>query len=159
VQDAVNDIMRAYRPSFLGTSNPFLAMKYGLTPIGTYAHEGPMAMQIHAGLAQSDRAWKAAWVQEYEGDLGIALPDTLTSEHFFRTFGRKEAKLFDGVRQDSGAPQEFADLAIAHYHSLGIDPRSKRIIFSDNMTDEKLIRLHQQFGSRILVSGGIGTYL
>jgi nicotinate phosphoribosyltransferase len=159
VQDKVNDIMREYRPLFLGTSNPFLAMKYSLTPFGTYAHEGPMAMQALAGLRVCNQAWMDAWVREYNGDLGIALTDTLTSAYFFRHFDRMETKLFDGIRLDSGHPPDIADMAIRHYEAMNIDPRSKRIIFSDSLTDAKLIALHRQFGSRIMVTGGIGTFL
>ena len=159
VQDAVNEIMRGYRPFFLGTSNPHFAMKHGLTPIGTYAHEAPMAMQVLSGVVLADRTWMNAWVSEYQGDLGIALTDTLTSSYFFRIFGLKEAKLFDGVRQDSGDPGAIAEMAIAHYRRLRIDPRSKQIIFSDSLTDDKLIALHRQFSDCIMVTGGIGTFL
>src|SRR5262249_11187040 len=93
VQDQVNAVMRRYHPFFLGPSNPHLAMKHDLTPIGTYAHEGPMAMQALAGVRGCNQAWMDAWVREYEGDLGIALTDTVTSAYFFQHFGRKETKL------------------------------------------------------------------
>jgi nicotinate phosphoribosyltransferase len=159
VQDKVNEVMRTYRPLFLGTSNPHLAMKYGLTPIGTYAHEGPMAMQAHGGFRTCNQAWINAWVREYDGDLGIALTDTVTSAHFFRNFGRKETKLFDGVRQDSGEPAAIADMAILHYQKMNVDPRTKQVIFSDSLNDDKIIALHRQFSERIMVTGGIGTFL
>jgi nicotinate phosphoribosyltransferase len=159
VQDRVNEVMRQYRPHFLGTSNPCLALRHHLTPIGTYAHEGPMAMQALGGTASCNKNWMAAWVRDFEGDLGIALTDTVTSAHFFRFLTREEAKLFDGIRQDSGPPAAIAEMAIARYQELHIDPRSKRIIFSDSLTDDKLIALHQQFHHRIMVAGGIGTFL
>jgi nicotinate phosphoribosyltransferase len=158
-QDLVNEVMGAYRPFFLGTSNPYLAMKYDLMPFGTYAHEGPMAMQAHAGLPTSNQVWIDAWVQEFEGELGIALTDTLTSAYFFRHFGGRDSKLFDGVRQDSGSPAEIAEMAIRHYEHWNIDPRTKRIIFSDSLTDDKTIALHRQFSERIMVTAGIGTFL
>jgi nicotinate phosphoribosyltransferase len=159
VQDKVNEVMRVYRPHFLGTSNPHLAMKYDLPPIGTYAHEAPMAMQVVVGPGACNSAWMEAWVREYEGELGIALTDTVTSVHFFRHLGRRDARLFEGVRQDSGQPPVIAEMALARYKELGIDPHFKQIIFSDNLTDAKLIALHEQFNNRIRVSGGIGTYL
>ena len=159
VQDRVNEVMRRYRPWYLGTSNPHLAMKYDLTPVGTYAHEGPMALQARVGVRTCNQAWIDAWVREYEGDLGIALTDTVTSAYFFRHFGLEETKLFDGVRQDSGPPPAVAEMAIRHYQGLGIDPRAKRIIFSDSLTDDALIALSRQFGDRIQVAGGIGTFL
>jgi nicotinate phosphoribosyltransferase len=159
VQDKVNEVMRGYRPFFGGTSNTHLARKYDLPPIGTYAHEGPMAMQALVGVQTCDKVWLDAWAREYQGELGIALTDTLTSAYFFRHFGRVDTKLFDGIRQDSGHPPDIAEMAIAHYQSHGIDPRTKHIIFSDNLTDDKMIALHRQFSDRIQVAGGIGTFL
>lgn len=159
VQDKVNEVMRRYRPFFLGTSNPYLAMKYDLTPVGTYAHEGPMAMQSYSGVRTCNRTWMDAWVREYQGDLGIALTDTVTTPHFLRHFGLKETKLFDGVRQDSGDPAASAEMILRHYEAWRVDTRSKRIIFSDNLNDDKLVALHRQFSGRVLVTGGIGTFL
>jgi nicotinate phosphoribosyltransferase len=159
VQDTVNEVMRGYRPFFLGTSNPYLAMKYDLTPFGTYAHEGPMAMQALVGVRGCNQAWVEVWVREYQGDLGIALTDTVTTPYFLRHFGLKETKLFDGMRQDSGVPAAVGELIVRHYESLNVDPRCKRIIFSDSLTDDKLIALYRQFHDRILVTGGIGTFL
>lgn len=159
VQDKVNEVMRSYRPHFLGTSNPHLAMKHDVTPFGTYAHEGPMAMQSFAGIRTCNRTWINAWVQEYQGDLGIALTDTLTTPYFLRRFGLKETKLFDGMRQDSGDPIAIGEQIIAHYLRWKVDHHTKRIIFSDSLTDDRLIELHRHFASRILVTGGIGTFL
>jgi nicotinate phosphoribosyltransferase len=159
VHDKVNEVMRRYQPHFLGTSNPYLARKYALPPVGTFAHEGPMALQAGVGLLTSNQVWLDTWVQEYEGELGIALTDTLTSAYFFKNFGRRETKLFDGLRQDSGDPAAVADMAIRHYRSMDVDPRTKRIVFSDNLTDDRLIALHRRFAGQIMVLGGIGTFL
>ena len=41
---------------------------------------------------------------------------------FLRDFDLYFAKLFDGLRHDSGDPLEWAEKAIAHYQRLGIDP-------------------------------------
>lgn len=71
------------------------------------------------------------WMNVYDGDLGIALSDTYTSDVFFKNFSRKHAKTFDGIRQDSGDPFTFVNKAIARYKELGIDPTTKTIIFSD----------------------------
>jgi nicotinate phosphoribosyltransferase len=160
VQRAVNDVMRDCRPLYLGTSNPYLAMMYDLPPVGTYAHEAPMAMQALVGFSSADRVWMEAWQEEYQGELGIALTDTLTTRRFLSdVFEGRMARLFDGVRQDSGDPAAVAEMVIAHYEKLGIDPRSRRIMFSDSLTDQKLIALHERFRDRIEVAGGIGTFL
>ena len=116
-------------------------------------------MQALVGVRGCNREWMNAWVDAYRGDLGIALTDTVTSPVFFCDFDRREAKLFDGIRQDSGDPAMIAEMAIRHYESLGIDPRTKQVIFSDNLNDDKLIALNRQFCNRIMVTGGIGTFL
>lgn len=157
VQNALVATMKG-SPGFGGTSNPHLAYVHDLTPIGTYAHEAIMAMQAGYGHLNCNRMWMDAWVREYQGNLGIALPDTVTSDYFFNhQFDMFYSKLFDGVRQDSGDPCVFAEKVIAHYKSLGIDPKSKRLVFSDGLDPDKLIDLQKHFGNRIMVQGGIGT--
>ena len=158
-EDAVCEIMKDYAPFFRGTSNPFLAMKHGLKPFGTYAHETVMAMQaIYGPLTCNDRAMHH-WVREFQGDLGIALTDTLTTEVFLRSFGPFYAKLFDGVRIDSGVPEDRGDLMIRHYESLNIDPASKLLAFSDSLTDRRAIEIARYFKGRIKTTMGIGTFL
>ena len=99
------------------------------------------------------------WVDIYKGDLGIALSDTFTTDSFLETFDKKFAKLYDGVRHDSGDPVIFAKKVIKHYNKLGIDPSSKTIIFSDSLNPEKAesIAMHPDIKNKIKVSFGIGT--
>ena len=97
------------------------------------------------------------WVQVYRGDLGIALSDTYTTDVFFRQFDKMFSKLFDGVRHDSGDPLDFADQVIAHYEHMGIDPKSKTIIFSDGLDYEKVARIARYCRNRVGMSFGIGT--
>src|SRR5690606_37302644 len=99
------------------------------------------------------------WVNAYHGDLGIALTDTYTSDVFFQYFNMKLAKLFDGVRHDSGDPVEFAEKAIEHYRKFDIDPLSKTIIFSDGLNLEKVQRIVEATQGKIGISFGIGTNL
>lgn len=147
-------------PGFIGTSNPFLAMRFGTKPVGTYAHECVMAMQVPYGFTNCNHQWMEAWVREYGGDLGIALPDTVTTRFFLdQQFGMYHAKLFDGLRQDSGDPDDFAETAIRHYRSLGIDPRSKRVVFSDGLNTERVLALNKRWGEHVMAQFGIGTHL
>jgi nicotinate phosphoribosyltransferase len=97
------------------------------------------------------------WVNVFRGDLGIALPDTFTTNSFFKVFDRKFAKLYDGVRHDSGDPLLFADNVIDHYNKLGIDPKSKAIVFSDSLNPEKAKEIKDFCRGRIKCSFGIGT--
>ncbi len=142
---------------FVGTSNVELAYKYGLRPIGTMAHELPMVMATVFGFQSANEKVLEKWLEEYNGDLGIALPDTFTTEVFLRSFDRKFAMMFDGVRQDSGDPKEFAEKIIAHYQSVEIDPRTKTIVFSDGLNPEKAVELTRYCEGRIKCSFGIGT--
>ncbi len=144
---------------FTGTSNVHFAQKYNLTPIGTHAHEWFMFHAAKYGFKMANKLALENWVRVYRGDLGIALSDTFTSDVFFRSFDTKFAKLFDGVRQDSGDPIEFAKKTIAHYESLRIDPKSKTIIFSDGLTPEAVEKIAAYARGKIKISFGIGTNL
>jgi len=165
VQDAVCEIMKAYAPlepqsnGFRGTSNAYLAMKHRLTAHGTNAHELTMAMQSLYGLTMCNKATMDHWIGEFGGNLGIALTDTITTPVFLRDFDPKYARLYDGLRQDSGDPKVIGDMYIAHYEKLGIDPQSKVIVFSDGLNTDKAIDLHNYFKGRIKTTMGIGTHL
>lgn len=145
---------------FKGTSNVYLARKFGLIPIGTMAHEYLQAYQSFGSrLRDFQKAALEGWVQEFRGDLGIALTDVVGMEPFLRDFDLYFAKLFDGLRHDSGDPVEWGEKAIAHYKVLRIDPKNKRLVFSDGLNIPRAIELHQHFRERILTNFGIGTDL
>jgi nicotinate phosphoribosyltransferase len=145
---------------FHGTSNVHLAKKFELTPIGTMAHEYLQAYQAFGSrLRDFQKAALEGWVQEYRGDLGIALTDVIGMDAFCRDFDLYFAKLFDGLRHDSGDPIEWGEKAIAHYLGLHIDPKSKRLVFSDGLNLERAQTLHRHFSGRIQTSFGIGTDL
>lgn len=145
--------------TFIGTSNVYLAMKYNTKPIGTHAHEWFMFHAAKYGYKMANSMGLEHWTEVYRGDLGIALTDTYTTEVFFEQFDKKFAKLFDGVRHDSGDPLEFGDKTIAHYQKLGINPLTKTIIFSDGLNYDKVERITEHCKGRIGLSFGIGTDL
>lgn len=145
--------------TFIGTSNVHLAHKYKLTPIGTQAHEWFMFHAAKYGYKMANSIALGRWVDIYHGNLGIALSDTFTSEAFFEAFEIMYAKLFDGVRQDSGDPIEFANDLIKHYESLRIDPKLKTIVFSDSLNYAKVKRIETKLKDKINTSYGIGTNL
>lgn len=143
-----------------GTSNVYLAKKLGMTPIGTMAHEFMQAFQaLDVRLRDSQKAALESWVHEYRGDLGIALTDVVGMDAFLRDFDLYFAKLFDGLRHDSGDPYIWGDKAIAHYRKLKIDPKTKILTFSDGLDLNKAWDLHQYFKDHIKTSFGIGTNL
>lgn len=144
--------------TLFGVSNVHFAQMFNLRPIGTMAHEWIMAHSVLSGLRHANRNALDAWAKVYRGDLGIALTDTYGTKPFWGDFDTFLAKLFDGVRHDSGDPFGFATQAINHYNKLKIDPKSKIIVFSDSLNTRKAIELKTYCGSRIKSSFGIGTH-
>ncbi len=157
-QDRIVKTLKSYgETSFIGTSNVYFAKKYNLIPVGTHAHEWFMFHAAKYGYKMANSLALDNWVEVYRGDLGIALSDTFTTDVFFQSFDTKFAKLFDGVRQDSGDPLDFAEKTINHYKSLRIDPKSKTIIFSDGLTPEAVEKIARFCRGKIKISFGIGT--
>lgn len=145
---------------FKGTSNVLLARDLGLTPIGTMGHEYLQTFQaLGVRLRDFQRAALEEWVQEYRGDLGIALTDTVGMDAFLADFDLYFAKLFDGLRHDSGDPIAWGEKALAHYARLRIDAHTKRLVFSDSLDVPKALALYRQFGDRVQMGFGIGTNL
>lgn len=160
VHKLVAETLKNYgEPYYVGTSNVHLAMITGVKPIGTHAHEWFMYHGARFGFKVANGISLDRWVNVYHGDLGIALTDTYTTDVFFTQFNKKLAKLFDGVRHDSGDPIEFAEKTIAHYEKMGIDPLHKTIIFSDGLNMEKVKTISDALNGRIGISFGIGTNL
>lgn len=150
------------RSNFVGTSNVFLAKKYGVKPVGTMAHEWIMCMGQGNHLynpAYSNKVALTAWVKEYGVENGIALTDTITTDCFLRDFDKTLATLFSGVRHDSGDPFVWGDKMIDHYIRLGIDPRTKTLLFSDSLNFEKADKIAHYFAGKAKVAFGIGTYI
>ena len=145
--------------SFIGSSNVHMAMVYQVKPIGTHAHEWFMFHGARYGYKMANALSLEHWVDVFRGDLGVALSDTYTTDIFLKQFDTKFAKLFDGVRHDSGDPIEFADKVIKHYKKNGINPLYKFIIFSDGLNVEKVDKITTACKDKIGVSFGIGTNL
>lgn len=145
---------------FVGTSNVHLARICGIKPMGTMAHEWIMAhQQLGFRLIDSQSAALDCWVREYRGLLGIALTDCINMDAFLKDFDLYFAKLFDGLRHDSGDPMLWAEKAISHYKQLNIDPQTKTLVFSDSLDLMKALSIYRQLHNRIHVSFGIGTSL
>lgn len=145
---------------FKGTSNVYLAWQLGLVPIGTMAHEWLQSFQAQGvRLRDHQKAALEDWVQEYRGDLGTALTDVVGMRAFLADFDLYFAKLFDGLRHDSGDPVWWGELALDHYAKLRVDPHTKRLVFSDSLDVDKAIALYRHFADRVQTGFGIGTHL
>ncbi len=147
---------------FVGTSNVYLAKKYGITAVGTMAHEWIMC--VGQGNHKHNPAysnWYAldAWVKEYGVLNGTALTDAITTDCFLKDFQLTYATLFSGVRHDSGSPFEWGDKMIAHYESLGIDPKTKTLLFSDSLDFERATAIKKYFDGKAKIAFGIGTFI
>ncbi|MGR9051260.1 MAG: nicotinate phosphoribosyltransferase [Gammaproteobacteria bacterium] len=159
-REVVATLQKEVPDLFKGSSNVYLAKELGLVPIGTMAHEYLQSYQAHVvRLRQFQRTALEDWAQEFRGDLGIALTDTIGMDAFLRDFDLYFAKLFDGLRHDSGDPFDWGEKAVAHYRNLKIDPNGKRLVFSDGLDFHKAIALYRHFADRIQLGFGIGTYL
>ena len=160
VQDRVCSYLKQHSNTCVGTSNVHFAMKYDMKPIGTHPHEWFMFHGAQYGYKAANYMALENWVDVYDGDLGIALSDTYTSDVFFKSFSLKQAKLFDGVRQDSGDEYEFTDKTINFYKSKGIDYYSKTIVFSNALDFPKALKILMYCKEKgIKCSFGIGTNL
>lgn len=158
----INFIVDQKIPGFVGTSNVYLAKKYGVKAVGTMAHE--FIMCVGQGThcwnpAYSNKFMLEAWVKEYGIANGIALTDAIGTDVFLLDFNQTYATLFSGVRHDSGDPYAWGEKMIAHFQKLGIDPKTKTLLFSDSLNFEKATQIKKYFEGRCKVAFGIGTYL
>lgn len=159
-EEVVQTLKDALPGCFRGTSNVYLAREFGLVPIGTMAHEYLQTFQtVGIQLRHFQKAALEAWVQEYRGDLGTALTDVIGMDAFLADFDLYFAKLFDGLRHDSGDPIEWGEKALSHYARLRIDPHTKRLTFSDGLDVPGALALYRHFGDRVPLGFGIGTNL
>jgi nicotinate phosphoribosyltransferase len=160
-QREVVQTLKAQVPQFFkGTSNVLLAKELNLVPIGTMAHEYLQTYQaLGVRLRDFQKAALEDWVQEYRGDLGVALTDVVGMDAFLADFDLYFAKLFDGLRHDSGAPVHWGEKALAHYAKLKIDAHTKRLVFSDGLDIPTALSLYRHFADRTQLGFGIGTNL
>ena len=159
VQDKICAYLKEHSKTCVGTSNVHFAMKYNMRPCGTHPHEWFMFHGAQFGYKNANYMALENWVNVYDGDLGTALTDTYTTDVFFRNFSMKQAKLFDGIRQDSGDEYKCIEKAIKFYKSKGIDPTTKTIIFSNALDFPKAVEIKKYCEGKIHSAFGIGTNL
>ncbi len=158
-ENLIKDILTVSRHTLAGTSNVHLARKFGIPPVGTLAHEWIMFHAAPCGYRTANAMAMDAWTKVYPEVLGIALTDTYTTDNFLKAFTEERAKLFAGVRQDSGDPIEFTRKLLAHYRGLNIDPAGKTIVFSDGLDVDRAVAIHKFCRGKIRDAYGIGTSL
>lgn len=144
---------------FIGTSNVYFAMKYGLKCIGTMSHQMISFEETVSGIFECNYNVMNKWSETYDGDLGTMLYDCFGDKVFFNNLSKKMAMLFSGVRVDSGVEEEQVEKLIDKYNSLSIDPSTKQVIFSNGLNIDRAIELHKYVNGRMKDSYGIGTHL
>lgn len=160
--EQIKEAAKNSKSTFVGTSNVYLAKKYNIAPVGTMAHEYIMcAGQGNNKHNAAYSNWYAldAWIREYSVLNGIALTDTIGTDIFLKDFQLTFATMFSGVRHDSGDPYEWGEKMIRHYQSLGIDHKTKTLLFSDSLDFDKAAALYEHFHDNAKVAFGIGTYI
>jgi nicotinate phosphoribosyltransferase len=158
-QDMVVHTLKEHHDKFVGVSNVHMAMKHGLKPIGTMAHEMFMFYSVVRGLRHANRYVLEDWMETFKGEVGIALTDTFGTPAFFEDFIGVLARAFDGVRHDSANPFDFGESVVDHYRKTKIDPIGKSIVFSDGLNSELAADIERHFRGIIKTSFGIGTHL
>lgn len=143
---------------FVGTSNVYFAMKYDLVPIGTMAHELVCAIAGMYGPQMSNYLAMEAWQATYRGALGTFLYDTYGWNIFSLNFSEAFANMFKGLRVDSGDNYEQLDKIVAKYRSLGIDPATKQVIFSNGLSVDEALAIQRYAVGKCIPSYGIGTH-
>ncbi len=159
-EEVILSLKEGLGEQFTGTSNVHYAMKHGLRPLGTMAHEYLQACQaLGPRLRDSQVFGFEMWAKEYRGDLGIALSDVYGMKAFLNDFDMYFCKLFDGARHDSGDPFDWGERLIRHYEENRCDPRTKVLVFSDALDIPKVLRLYERFRGRCQLAFGVGTNL
>ena len=144
---------------FSGTSNLYLAMRFNITPIGTMSHQLISFCGAIFGYKEANFLAMKYWQETFDSDLGTFLYDTYGWNAFQENFGKKYAKLFEGLRVDSGDNFAAVDKIITKYKELGINPLSKSLTFSNGLNVDEAVEIHQYCQGLINDNYGIGTFL
>lgn len=154
----VNNLRR--HPWFSGTSNVFLAKKYGVKPSGTMAHEIFMGLQgVGIQLRNVQKETWRLWMEEFRGRNGIMLTDPFGARACFRDLDWYVANSFSGFRHDSGDPIKWGEELIRRLADLGIDPTTKTFVWSDCLDMDAIKKIVSWFHGRVKIAFGVGTNL
>ena len=143
---------------FVGTSNVWFAKEHNLTPIGTMSHQIISFEETVSGVFECNNQVMSKWSSCFDGLNGIYLYDAFGDNVFFNNFQTKYAKMFDGLRVDSGNEFEQVEKIIRKYKNLHIDPSTKSVVFSNGLNLDKAIKIHEYVNGRVRDSYGIGTF-
>ena len=164
-QDMVIRVMKEVYSSqewpgkFTGTSNVWLAKKYGTACLGTMSHQLISFEENVSGVFECNFNVMRKFSDVYDGDNGIYLYDCFGDKVFFSNLSKRMAMMYKGLRVDSGNEEEQTEKIIAKYKSLGIDPASKQVVYSNGLNIDRAIEIHRYCAGRVQDSYGVGTFL
>lgn len=154
-----SDTGQKWTGKIIGTSNVYLAMKYNLTPIGTMSHQLVMFEETVSGVFECNYNVMKKFSDVYDGDNGVFLYDAFGDKVFFNNLSKRMAMMYKGLRVDSGNEEEQTEKIIQKYISLGIDPATKQVIYSNGLDINRAIEIHKFVNGRLQDSYGVGTNL
>ena len=144
---------------FTGTSNVYLAMKYKLVPIGTMSHQLIEFEENVSSIFECNFNVMRKFSDVYDGDNGIYLYDCFGDKVFFNNLSKRMALMFTGLRVDSGVEEEQTERIIEKYRSLGINPTTKQVVYSNGLNICRALEIHRFVDGRVQDSYGMGTFL
>jgi nicotinate phosphoribosyltransferase len=153
--------MKKFMPTgLIGTSNIQFGRTLDLPLTGTIAHELYMLYAVLYGVEKANALLTKHWREVFGENISIVLPDTFTTPYFLKTFSKEDAELTKGSRQDSMDPKQYTDLFVDFYKSFGIDPKTKKIIYSDSIDSVEKITGIDNYAKQFVQPGyGIGTWI
>ena len=158
-EEVYNNLRSEISGNVIGTSNLLLAMKTNTPVIGTHPHECVSFSQAKHGYFDCQKTFLKEWWSEYGSELSVALTDIYKTDIFLKDFDKELSENYQGLRQDSGEPLEWLEKVINHYKKMNIDPKTKKIVFSDSLTVKKAIDIKNEVNMSVQDSYGIGTSL
>lgn len=144
---------------FTGTSNVYLAMLLDLKPLGTLSHQIISFEENVSGVFECNYSVMKKFSDVYDGNNGIYLYDCFGDELFFKNLSKRMAMMYSGLRVDSGVEEEQTEKIIEKYISLGIDPTTKQVVYSNGLDIDRCIEIHRYCNGRVQDSYGVGTNL
>ena len=150
---------KSWPGKFTGTSNVWLAMKYGCLPLGTMSHQLISFEENVSGVFECNFNVMKKFSDVFDGDNGIYLYDCFGDKVFFSNLSKRMALMYRGLRVDSGNEEEQTEKIIAKYQELGINPATKQVVFSNGLNIDRAIEIHKYCAGRVMDSYGVGTFL
>ena len=149
VQDKVDELIKKEAKYCLGNSNVYQAYRLEQKISGTQAHSWIMLNIAFNGYRLGNYHAMENWNKVFGGNNGIYLVDTIGIDQFLNNLTLLQAKALDGFRWDSGPWETFTSKIIKRLNELGVDPRTKKFIYSDSISMMDFSDIHNNVKGRV----------